>query len=126
MPLMDGAPPLYLLKVERYGFIDDGWPPWVKARLVDADGRTWHFHEKMPTLFTDDEPTEATPLPVICDSCRPLGIIRPSYALRRRFAHREGECRREPARNRRCRAHECLTCRIFDGGCCGRAFVVGR
>lgn len=40
MPLMDDGQPLHLLRVECYEFVDDGWPPWVKARIVDTQGRT--------------------------------------------------------------------------------------
>jgi hypothetical protein len=64
MPLMDEAQPLHLLRVECYEFIDDGWPPWVKARIVDAQGRTWHFAEKTPMFFDTDEPTASTAMPV--------------------------------------------------------------
>jgi hypothetical protein len=64
MPLMRDAQPLYLLTVECYEFIDDGWPPWVKARLVDAEGETWHFAEKTPVFFGEDEPTGSTPMPM--------------------------------------------------------------
>ncbi|WP_203909345.1 hypothetical protein [Rhizocola hellebori] len=62
---MHDTQPLYLLTVECYEFVDDGWPPWVKARLVDADGNTWHFAEKTPMFFDQDEPTGSTPLPVM-------------------------------------------------------------
>ncbi|GAA2372595.1 hypothetical protein Cme02nite_01110 [Catellatospora methionotrophica] len=64
MPLMQDTQPLHLLEVECYEFIDDGWPPWVKARLVDAAGSIWHFAEKTPMFFADDEPTGSTPMPV--------------------------------------------------------------
>jgi hypothetical protein len=64
MPLMDDAEALYLLRVECYEFIDDGWPPWVKVRMVDAQGRIWHFGEKTPMFFDRDEPTASTPMPV--------------------------------------------------------------
>ena len=64
MPQLDDSQPLYLLTVQCYEFIDDGWPPWVKARLVDAAGATWHFAEKTPVFFAGDEPTGSTPMPV--------------------------------------------------------------
>jgi hypothetical protein len=64
MPRMFDDQPLYLLRVECYEFTDDGWPPWVQARLVDADGNLWHFAEKTPMFFNEDEPTSSTPMPV--------------------------------------------------------------
>jgi hypothetical protein len=66
MPLMDETQPLYLLQFECYEFIDHGgWPPFVKARLVDTDGKRWHFAEKTPMFFDEDEPTGSTPMPVM-------------------------------------------------------------
>jgi hypothetical protein len=74
MPLMDNTQPLYELQVECYELIDDGgWPPFVKARLVDAAGRTWHFFDKTPMFFAEDEPTASTPMPVTgCGRCEIL------------------------------------------------------
>ena len=35
-------------------FVDDSFPRWVEARLVDADGTAWTFEDKVPIFTTGD------------------------------------------------------------------------
>lgn len=55
--------PIKSLLLECYEFIDDGYPPWVRARFVDANGENREFAFKTPMLPEQDEPRESTPLP---------------------------------------------------------------
>jgi hypothetical protein len=46
--------------------VDESFPGWVECELVDADGRTWKFEEKIPVvsaeqIWTDSQfPIETT------------------------------------------------------------------
>lgn len=42
----------------------DAIPPWVEVALVDAEGRTWLFHDKVPIFAWDNEPTSSTTFPM--------------------------------------------------------------
>ncbi|MEU8077946.1 SUKH-4 family immunity protein [Catellatospora citrea] len=44
-----------LLKVEAVG-VDDGYPGWLRASLVDADGISWRFVDRATNLVGGDEP----------------------------------------------------------------------
>jgi len=43
-------------------WIDDDFPGWVEARLVDAHGAVWTFHDKEP-LFSRDNLTASSSYP---------------------------------------------------------------
>ncbi|MFG3422341.1 hypothetical protein [Micromonospora sp. NPDC048063] len=50
-----------LLRCEAIAWVDEDWQPgWVRVRLVDADGRTWFFVDKVPIFFDDDVPPGAS------------------------------------------------------------------
>ncbi|MCW3818980.1 hypothetical protein ONA91_31535 [Micromonospora sp. DR5-3] len=51
-----------LLRCEAIAWVDDDWPGWVRVRLVDADGRTWFFVDKVP-IFFDEAILPGAPLP---------------------------------------------------------------
>ncbi|MEU8423105.1 hypothetical protein AB0C15_19735 [Micromonospora sp. NPDC048835] len=44
-----------LLRCEAIAWVDEDWPGWVRVRLVDADGRTWYFVDKVPIFFGEDD-----------------------------------------------------------------------
>ena len=43
-----------LVRVTIVAFINEAFPGWVECELVDARGRTWKFHEKVPVVSTED------------------------------------------------------------------------
>ncbi|MGC5018721.1 hypothetical protein [Micromonospora sp. DT47] len=43
-----------LLRCAAIAWVDEDWPGWVRVRLIDADGRSWFFVDKVPIFFTDD------------------------------------------------------------------------
>ena len=40
------------LKVDIVRFIDESYPGFVECRLIDANGREWCFHDKVPVFTT--------------------------------------------------------------------------
>ncbi|MEM7234189.1 MAG: hypothetical protein AAF517_18570 [Planctomycetota bacterium] len=42
------------LSLEIVRFLDDHQPGFVECRLIDAHGREWMFHEKIPVLTAED------------------------------------------------------------------------
>ncbi|MGW4154587.1 hypothetical protein ACWEDF_15690 [Micromonospora chersina] len=52
-----------LLRCEAIAWVDEDWPGWVRVRLVDADGRTWFFVDKVPIFFVDDDIPPGASLP---------------------------------------------------------------
>ena len=56
---------LWSLAGEAVEWVDlDGWPPVIRVRLVDADGRTWHFVDKVPMFVEDLDLATVLPAPV--------------------------------------------------------------
>ena len=56
---------VWSLAGEAVEWVDtDGWPPVIRVRLVDADGREWHFIDKVPIFVEDLDPTTTMPAPV--------------------------------------------------------------
>jgi hypothetical protein len=56
---------VWSLACEAVGWVDtNGWPSVIRVRLVDADGREWHFIDKVPIFVEDLDPTTAMPAPV--------------------------------------------------------------
>lgn len=43
--------PAVLVTISR--FTDEGFPGWVEFLLVDVQGRTWTFNEKLPVVSTE-------------------------------------------------------------------------
>lgn len=60
-----------LLRCEAIAWIDEDWPRRVRVRLVDADGRTWFFVDKVPIFFVDDgiSPGASLPRPAFVRCC---------------------------------------------------------
>lgn len=51
------------LLCEIDAWVDDAFPGFVRVRLVDADGRSWHFVDKVPIFRLDDDISPDTSLP---------------------------------------------------------------
>ncbi|RQX02764.1 hypothetical protein [Micromonospora inaquosa] len=58
------------LRCEVVAWFSQDFPGWVRVRLVDADGKSWFFVDKIPA-FTGGQLSADTPLPapvhVRCD-----------------------------------------------------------
>ncbi|MGW1062181.1 hypothetical protein [Micromonospora rubida] len=52
-----------LLRCEAIAWVNEDWPGWVRVRLVDADGRTWFFVDKVPIFFGEDDISFGASLP---------------------------------------------------------------
>lgn len=50
------------IRVEIVAFVDSAQPGWVECRLIDADGVTWRFVEKVPVV-TDARLDESSAYP---------------------------------------------------------------
>jgi hypothetical protein len=60
---------LWRLRCEATDFVDDGWPPWIRVRLLDADGREWLFEDKIPIFGDADHINAETVLPTTVSMC---------------------------------------------------------
>ena len=50
------------LRCEVVAWVSQDFPGWVRVRLVDADGKSWFFVDKVP-VFTGGQLSADTPLP---------------------------------------------------------------
>ncbi|GAA0813939.1 hypothetical protein [Spirilliplanes yamanashiensis] len=62
---MSGPDAAVVVRSEAIAWVDDGWPGWLRVRLIDALGRPWHFVDKVPVFFSDAAPPPALPFPVL-------------------------------------------------------------
>ncbi|MCO8274829.1 hypothetical protein M1L60_29960 [Actinoplanes sp. TRM 88003] len=54
----------WALQCEAVAWVDTEWPGWIRVRLDDADGQTWHLVDKVPVFGLDLGPQARMPQPL--------------------------------------------------------------